>query len=470
VRVVGGGTEYYASPYHVPSLPLTLAKQNIKHVIVIMQENRSFDHYFGTYPGVDTNPLTSAKYTCNTTTCACQASTTCTVGAAGCFSFRESTNTIDPDPPHSAPDFIADAAAPITAGGKTVNSPISFLNHTCAAGFNTNNDLQAMLGFRNATQIPNYWRYAQSFVLQDKMFQSIPSFSGPEHNYMVSGWNADCNTGTCIPKIDTFYPVQPGNRYLWNDITNLLKGKASWKFYLGTDWNPACAACGTNPLSCFLPGTDGTIGFWNPISDAGGSFKTVADNNDVGNAVNLKALYQAIADPNDPTGSTVPQVSWIVPGINVSEHAGLGNPGVDIKPGHAYVTSIVNAIMSKPALWQTTAIFLSWDDWGGFYDHVRAEQAFANDSYGFRVPGLLITPWVTPGVIDHQTLSHDAYLKFIEDLFLNGQRIGPGVGAVATQDARTTKREDSPTLGDLVKEFDFNHTPVSALSLPCTFP
>src|SRR5262249_6765614 len=65
LRVIGSGTEYYSSPYHVPSTPLTVAKQYIKHVIVIMQENRSFNNYFGSYPGVDSNPLMSTKYQCN---------------------------------------------------------------------------------------------------------------------------------------------------------------------------------------------------------------------------------------------------------------------------------------------------------------------------------------------------------------------------------------------------------------------
>jgi phospholipase C len=468
LRVLNSGTEYYSSPYHVPSLPLTLAKQYIKHVVVIMQENRSFDNYFSGYPGVDSNPLTGTRYQCNGCNCG---TSTCTAGTAGCYSFREITNTVDPDVPHSNPDFVADSMAPITQGGKTVLSPISFLQHTCSAGFTSQNDLQAMLGFHNANEIPNYWTYAQSFLLQDMMFQPIPSFSAPSHTYLVSGWNADCNSGTCIPKVDNVYPVGTDKRYLWNDITNLLKGKASWKFYLGEDFKYNCGtACSTNPLSCFqTPGTDTVHPFWNPMNGTTGTFKTVSDNGDLGNVVQLKTLYEAIGNANDPLGNEVPQVSWIVPGIKVSEHAGLTNPPVDIKWGQAYVTSIINAIMSKPALWQTTAIFLSWDDWGGFYDHVVALSPFTNDSYGLRVPGMLISPWVKPG-IDHQTLSHDAYLKLIEDLFLGGQRIGPGVGASTTKDARMTKREDAPILGDLVKEFDFNHTPVSGLNLPCSVP
>ena len=203
----------------------------------------------------------------------------------------------------------------------------------------------------------------------------------------------------------------------------------------------------------------------------GTAFQTVIDNQQQGNVTSLKALYQAIADTNDSTGSTsVPPVSWIVPGVAVSEHAGLTNPGVDIKRGHAYVTAIINAIMSKPSVWESTAVFLTWDDWGGFYDHVMSPEAFTGDSYGFRVPGLLISPWVQHNV-DHQVLSHDAYLKLIEDLFLGGQRIGQANGKAATpRDKRPSQRETSTTLGDLVKEFDFNHAPIAPLNLPCTSP
>ena len=74
--------------------------------------------------------------------------------------------------------------------------------------------------------------------------------------------------------------------------------------------------------------------------------------------------------------------------------------------------------------WSSTAIFLAWDDWGGFYDHVEPPTVDAQ-GYGLRVPGLMISPYARAGYIDHQTLSFDAYLKFIEDDFLGGARIDP---------------------------------------------
>jgi hypothetical protein len=113
--------------------------------------------------------------------------------------------------------------------------------------------------------------------------------------------------------------------------------------------------------------------------------------------------------------------------------------------------------------WNSTVIFLAWDDWGGFYDHVVPPTVDAN-GYGLRVPALLISPYAKRGLIDHQTLSFDAYLKFIEDVFLDGQRIDPKTDG--RPDARPTVRENSPQLGDLLNDLDFSQQPLPPLILP----
>src|SRR5258708_11090265 len=113
--------------------------------------------------------------------------------------------------------------------------------------------------------------------------------------------------------------------------------------------------------------------------------------------------------------------------------------------------------------WNSTAIFLSWDDWGGFYDHVVPAVVDEN-GYGLRVPGLVISPYAKQNCIDHQILSHDAYLKFIEDDFLNGQRIDPKTDGRA--DPRPTVRENASQLGDLVNDFDFTQAPRAPLIFP----
>jgi phospholipase C len=123
--------------------------------------------------------------------------------------------------------------------------------------------------------------------------------------------------------------------------------------------------------------------------------------------------------------------------------------------------------MRSPA-WEETAIFLTWDDWGGFYDHVEPPRIDLN-GYGIRVPGIMISPWAKAGSIDSQTLSFDAYLRLIEDLFLGGQRLDPAT--MSRPDSRPTVRENVPILGDLLNEFDFEQEPLAPLILdPTPFP
>ncbi len=121
----------------------------------------------------------------------------------------------------------------------------------------------------------------------------------------------------------------------------------------------------------------------------------------------------------------------------------------------SYVTGVINAIM-RSGEWNSTAIFLTWDDWGGFYDHVAPPHVDQN-GYGIRVPGLVISPYARQGYIDHQPLSFDAYNKFIEDDFLGGQRLDPNTDG--RPDPRPTVRENAPGLGNLLSDFDFSQPP-----------
>jgi hypothetical protein len=140
----------------------------------------------------------------------------------------------------------------------------------------------------------------------------------------------------------------------------------------------------------------------------------------------------------------------------VSEH-----PAALVSTGQAYVTTLINAIGRSPC-WNSTAIFLSWDDWGGFYDHVVPPNIDQN-GYGLRVPGLVISPYAKAGYIDHQQLSHDAYLKFIENDFLGGARLNPATDG--RPDPRPDVRENAPGLGNLESDFNFNQAPRPALIL-----
>jgi phospholipase C len=147
-----------------------------------------------------------------------------------------------------------------------------------------------------------------------------------------------------------------------------------------------------------------------------------------------------------------------MPNAKVSEHPATA----PISPGQTYVTGLINAIMQSP-VWDSTAIFLAWDDWGGMYDNVKPPTV-DRDGYGLRVPALVISPYAKKGYVDHQPLSFDAYAKFIEDDFLGGQRLNPKTDG--RPDPRPDVREAVPQLGDVLAAFNFNQQPLPPLMLP----
>ena len=193
-----------------------------------------------------------------------------------------------------------------------------------------------------------------------------------------------------------------------------------------------------------------TPGIWNPLVD----FGDVKEDDQMGNVQSLTNFYTAIQNQGE---CGLPNVSWITPNRVVSEH-----PPALVSNGQAYVTTLINSIMRSPC-WDSTAVFLTWDDWGGFYDSVVPPDVDEN-GYGFRVPGLVISPYARAGYIDHQQLSHDAYLKFIEDDFLGGERLNPATDG--RPDSRPDVREEAQGLGNLESDFDFCQAPRPPLLLP----
>jgi len=225
--------------------------------------------------------------------------------------------------------------------------------------------------------------------------------------------------------------------FAWTDLTYLLhRAKVSWAYYIAKGTQPDCNdgadVCPAVAQSASTPS------IWNPLP----GFATVRADGQVGNVQDLSSFTKAARL------GTLPAVSWVAPNLVDSEH-----PDASIKTGQKYVSGLINALMCSPA-WSSTAVFLAWDDWGGFYDHVPPPHVDAN-GYGLRVPGLVISPYAKRGFIDHQVLSFDAYAKFIEDDFLGGSRLDPRRDG--RPDPRPTVRESVPALGDLSRDFDFGH-------------
>jgi phospholipase C len=413
--------------------------------VIIMQENRSFDSYFGTYPGADGIPKgvcvpDPLRHTCD----------------------RPYHNPVDRNSggPHDHIDAVRDIAHGRMNGfvrqaeaGRSrfcdvhIDSPLCSLTpkHPDVMGYKTGRD------------IPNYWSYARHFVLQDHLFQSDTSWSLPEHLYLVSGWSAKCDRAgdpmSCRDAVQG--PGSPPGEaqntdgsipdYAWTDLTYLLhKDNVSWQYFVFKGAQPDCA---DDQMLCKAVGQNAkTPGIWNPLP----YFDTVRQDRQLENIAPFNTFMQEAHD------GTLPAVSWLAPAQAVSEHP----PGL-VSRGQAYVTSVINAIMRSKD-WKSTAIFLSWDDWGGFYDHVKP-PAVDRQGYGLRVPGLVISPYAKRGFVDHQILSQDAYLKFIEDDFLHGARLNPKTDG--RPDSRPDVRENAKILGNLAADFDFNQPPRAPLLL-----
>ena len=391
----------------------------IKHVVVIMQENRSFDDYFGTYPGADGIPPG-----------------VCVPDPlhGGCQKPFVDHDNFTQGGVHNNPAFMTDVD-----GGK-MDGFLAEAESGCAAGQPCN---PVVMSHHVKSDIPNYWAYAQNYVLNDRMFESDHSWSLPAHLYEVSAWSADCKNvqdpmsckGATMPVLISSSDPTP---FGWTDLTWLLnKFGVSWGYYLDHGARSSTDPQGVPPIWNVLPG-------FTDLQQPPGSGVQPLSN----------FTSQAAA-------GALPAVSWIIPDPTDSEH-----PPSLVSTGQAYVTNIINTVM-RSSDWNSTAIFLAWDDWGGFYDNVNPLR-YAPDSlgYGIRVPGLVISPYAKKGFIDPQTLSFDAYLKFIEEDFLGGQALDPA--SDGRPDPRPDVREQSPILGDLSLDFNFTQLPRPPMFLtPC---
>jgi phospholipase C len=425
----------------------------IRHVVIVMQENRSFDSYFGTYPGADGIPGLAGN----------RGTVPCVPNPRRSRCDRPYHDASNRD--YGGPHGNADAKADIDGGkmdGFVARAEAGARSY-CKAHFGdprcsylpTRPDV---MGYHDRREIPNYWDYARHFVLQDHMFESDASWSLPQHLYLVSGWSAKCTrTGdpmSCRSAVQD--PANPPNGplsttgeapdYAWTDLTYLLhRYGVSWSYYVQKGAQPDCSA---DQMFCApVPQSSHTPGIWNPLP----WFDTVRRDHQLRDIAPLGGFFKALAS------DTLPSVSWIVPGDKNSDH-----PPARITDGQAYVTGLINSIMRSRA-WDSTAIFLCWDDWSGFYDHVEP-PVVDNQGYGLRVPALVISPYAKRGYIDHQILSQDAYLKFIEDDFLHHRRLDPTLDG--RPDPRPAVRENAPILGNLADDFDFEQRPRPPLILP----
>jgi phospholipase C len=460
-----------------PAMSQSRPSYPIKHVIVIMQENRSFDTYFGTFPGANGFP---------SNTCVPLDPTQPSLGCVVPFHDKHDANA---GGPHTYKDAFVDLDDGITANNmdgyiyqQTTRSSVCFKGvgpaavrpEGCGGGVVPGVLRHDVVGYHTATEIPNYWEYAKQFVLQDQLFSGDRSWSLDAHIEMVSEWSARCDKtsdlSSCKSSLDPRPPSPDTPVYPWVNLFQLMDvNNVSWKYYLGNGDEPDCA---DGEMTC-EPQHQGNsvLSIWNPAPgfawvQAKGADYLAAHNPDVD---------QFLLDVQN---GTLPQVSWIIPNGKNSEH-----PPSGVTAGMEFVTSLVNAVMQSP-YWQDTAIFIAWDDWGGFYDHVAPPNVDWNDTvsevqgFGIRVPGLLVSAYARHGMIDHQLLSFDSYATFIEKLFMNGMHLDPV--QLGQPDRRPDIRDalaqitfnDSTVqnMGDLLQEFNFKQPPRAPVILSTHIP
>jgi phospholipase C len=376
----------------------------IQHFVFIMQENRSFDHYFGTYPGADGIPAGVALLdpTDNTTVVP-----------------YHNTAFIDFDAPHDWSNAEADIDGGKMDGFMQQAYTTYALSVTPAPepGY----DPKGVMAYHDYHEIPNYWNYAELYVLQDHMFESVAAYSLVSHLYMLAAQSGGY--------YDSYNQPKP-TVYTFPEITQFLaSSNITWNYYVTSGRTPdeEGKAIGSTQDQAQMP-DEYTL--WNPLP----AFPVVQDN-----STQRVRLVDTAQFYTDAANGTLPDVSWICPAFQnpLSEHPGLKG---DIRSGMDYVTGLINAVMQGPE-WNSTAIFVAWDDWGGFYDHV-VPPVVDQYGYGIRVPALVISPYARQNYIDHTTYSFDSWLKLIEERF--------GI-------PNMTQRE--PIASDMMSSFDFTQQP-----------
>ncbi len=410
----------------------------IKHIVVIMQENRSFDNYFGTYPGANgipegvCVPLSPDN------------------PKIGCVKPFLSTRAVSADMPHGYQSSIA-----AYDNGKMDGYMIA-----------ENENPQTMSYYDNKT-IPYYWNLAKHYVLADNFYSSVLSYSLPNHWYAVAGQ---------APATSFLYKMHrpPNNNILnQNENASTIAGgnsKTSGSTAnFGVNPNPLTGNLKDQVARVYLEESNltKTIAdlFMNNIQNITwkyydhfvktGNYKAAVNSGrafEYWNPFSAKAsTYTSQYSPHfvnrahlftDLKTGAFPQVSWVIPSFPISEHA-----PANITTGMNWVKLVINSIMDSP-YWNSTAIILTWDDYGGFYDHIPPPQI---DKYGlgFRMPTLIISPYAKPGYIDHTQYQFESMLKFIEWRF-NLQPL--------------TERDLHAN--NLINAFDFNQKPTPTYIVP----
>ena len=346
-----------------------------------------------------------------------------------------------------------------------------------------------------ASDVQPYYTMAETYAFGDRMFQTNQGPSFPAHQYILAGASAVCVPGASCPSGTTsaYYVSSNPNHDRRGDgssgagclnppgaLVNLLE--TSQPFPNPNEISFAGTQCFEHPTLTDVLDAAGLT--WKYYAAQDGSIWTAPDaiahmclptsgppdqltcNGADWTGPDPKVVLEGVGAQvlTDIQNCNLPAVTWIIPDGGASDHTGTNN-GL----GPSWVASIVNQIgLNTPcpgtgeSYWSDTAIIVTWDDWGGWYDHVAPpihnSGPNANSyEYGFRVPIIVVSPYAKPAYISHQSNDFGSILKFIEETF-SLPEVNPSVGYA-----------DSYALGDLSDFFDYNQTPLTFQQIPSDY-
>jgi phospholipase C len=381
---LGNGSHVSASAGPAQS---TTTQTPIEHFIVLMQENRSFDHYFGKYPGADGIPDDVAMpYDPEDPG----------LGTVSPFLLNELSDVELADPDHNR-----DTSLNQYNGGR--------MDGFVWALTLKNQDGRLAMAYYDDKELPFHWNVADDYVLFDKFFTSAATASFVNHIFWVAGQAGieDDN----IPEEGLDVPV----------IFDLLEERGiTWKFYV-QNYDPGI----TYRTQHLYPPDRASQVIWTPLLAMP---RYLDDEKLMEHVVNLDEYF------DDLKNGTLPAVAYIAPS-GPSEH-----PPQAPRAGQSFIRSLITELM-RSEYWHKAAFMWTYDDWGGWYDHVPPPQV-DEYGYGFRAPALIVSPYAKQGHIDSTVTDFTSILRFIEDNW--------GLPSMAERDAKANS---------IVGAFDFNQEP-----------
>ena len=361
-----------ANPRSIEAAPL--ASNPIKHIVIMVKENRTFDDLFGTFPGAD--------------------------GATTYKDPQGKTHKLNHQPDRLVFDIAHEHSSFLTAYDHGKMDGFSKLPGAMQPVNGKLVDVADSQFYQS--DIPNYWQYAQTFTLPDHFFYPIQGPSFPNHLFSIAATDddVDANPTGNNNKTNTWGCDDPKGTTVEERHSN---GKVTHVFPCFSDFQSMGDLLSAQNISwkTYSPGVNKGGYQWN-------AYDAIQDIRETGQWKQHFANYKQFI--SDAAADTLPTVSWLVQPANVSDH-----PITSVCAGENWTVQQINAIMQNKAVWNSTAIFLTWDDFGGFYDHVVPPKGpNAKIEYAFRAPLIIISPYAKPHYVDHTQYSFPSMLKFTE--------------------------------------------------------